>query len=162
MLGGALIVLSLVQARTTWRTPPEWATLPEAARAVRDVVPPGAWVVAPEALLYAADRRGCRLEFATDAARRAAGEWGADPVLDLDLEGAGPLALVEFYEARGARFVAVPGVVGDGRRAGDPGRLTLRQAIRRRYRLVVDRPGILIADLNGREGSSPDDKISRK
>jgi hypothetical protein len=169
-LGGALIVLSMAQARATWRTPPEWAALPEAARAVRDAVPPGAWVVAPEALLYAADRPGCRLEFAPAAARRAAGEWGGGLELDrtlntgpgADPEKSGPLALVEFYEARGAGYVAVPGVAVPGRPTADGGRQALRRAIRRRYRIVVDRPAVLIAALNGPEGSSPDGKGNRK
>ena len=67
-------------------------------------------------------------------ARRAAGEWGG--TLDRD----GPLALVEFYRARGARFVA------DVAEA-DPGRLALHEAIRRRYNVLVDRPGVLLAAL---------------
>jgi hypothetical protein len=141
-----LIGLSLLQVQSTWRTPPEWATLPEAASAVRDAVPPGAWVVAPEALLYAADRRGCRLEFSPGAARRAAGEWGAA------LDGEDPLALVEFYRLRGARFVADLGGGGDARE-GNPARLTLQEAIRHRYNVLVDRPGVLIAALNDPKGS---------
>ena len=32
-------------------------------------------VAASEALLFQADRRGCRMEWTSDAARRAAGEW---------------------------------------------------------------------------------------
>jgi hypothetical protein len=109
--------------------------LPEAARWVGRVVPRDAWLVAPEALLFAADRRGGRLEFGPDAARRAAGEWGQ--ALDRD----DPLALVEFYRARGARFVADldPGT--------DRARLALHEAIRRRYNVVVDQDGVLIAAL---------------
>lgn len=142
-VGSSLIGLSLVQVRDTWRTPPEWATLAEAAAHVRAAVPPDAWVVAPEALLYAADRRGCRLEVAPAAARRAAGEWGAT------LDGGSPLALVEFYRARGARFVADLGLDGD-LGATDPARLALQEAIRDRYNVLVDRPGVLIAALNDR------------
>jgi hypothetical protein len=140
-VGLALVGISLLQARGTWCTPPEWATLPEAARAVRVLVHPGDLVVAPEALLYAADRRGCRLELNRSAARRAAGEWGSA------LEGDSPLALVEFYEARGARFVAIPGVARD-LSASDPGRLALQEAIRSRYNVLVDGPAVLIALLN--------------
>ncbi len=96
----------------------------------------GARLVAPEALLFAADRQGCRLEFGRPAAVRAAGEWGEH------LASEGPLALVEFYRARGARYVAD---VGAG---GDPARLALHEAIRRRYNVLEDRPGVLLADLS--------------
>jgi hypothetical protein len=134
--GCGLVVLSLIQASSTWRTPPEWSSLPEAARAVRSHVAEGAWLVAPEALLFAADRTGCRLEFTRSSAVRAAGEWGEG------LTSEGPLALVEFYRSRGARFVA------DVAAGGDPARLALHEAIRRRYNVVVDRPGVLLADLS--------------
>jgi 4-amino-4-deoxy-L-arabinose transferase-like glycosyltransferase len=138
-LGCLLIGLSLFQCRSTWGTPLEWSMLPEAARAVRSVVPPGALLVAPEALLYSADRRGCRLEWTPSAARRAAGEWGADVALG------DPLALVEFYRVRGARFVAVP--KGTAREA-PAASMALQEAIRRRYNVLVDQPGVLIAALS--------------
>jgi hypothetical protein len=134
--GFGLVVLSLLQASSTWRTPSEWASLPEAACAVRSHVAEGARLVAPEALLFAADRTGCRLEYGRSSAVRAAGEWGEG----LDAEG--PLALVEFYRSRGARYVAD---VGAG---GDPARLALHEAIRRRYNVLEDRPGVLLADLS--------------
>lgn len=135
--GTSLVALSAVFAASTWRTPPEWESLREAARAVRARVPVGAWLVAPEALLFESDRRGCRLEFTTEAARRAAGEWGAP------LGGSGPLALVEFYRRRGAAYFA------DVRPARtDPERLALHEAVRGRYNVLVDRPGVLIAALN--------------
>ena len=73
-----LLILAAVQARSTWRTPPEWAGLEAAARAVAESTPSDAWVVAPEALLFESDRRGCRLEWTATAARRAAGEWGTE------------------------------------------------------------------------------------
>jgi Dolichyl-phosphate-mannose-protein mannosyltransferase len=154
LAGPAMAVLALFQVRDTWQTPPRWAALPEAARAIRAKVPPGAWVVAPEALLYAADRRGCRLELAPEAVRRAAGEWGTD----LEGETLTSIALVEFYRARGARFVADLGLADD-RRASEPRRLALQEAIRRRYNVLVDRPGVLIAALNDPEpepARSPD------
>ncbi len=151
-MGFALVGISLLQARTTWLTPAEWSTLPEAARAVRSIVPPGGLVIAPEALLYTADRRGCRLELTRSGARRAAGEWGAA------LESDSPLALVDFYKARGAGFVAVPGVAGDSESI-DPARLALQEAIRRRYNVLVDGPFVLIADLHDPQGKgSPDGK----
>jgi hypothetical protein len=135
--GGGVLVLALALTGSTWRTPPEWASLPEAARAVRAHVPASDWVVAPEALLFASDRRGCRLEFTRPAARRAAGEWGAGFAID------DPVALIEFYRAHGARFVAD---VADGVDA-DPARRALHQAIRRRYNVLLDRPDVLLARL---------------
>src|SRR5262249_29120994 len=136
----ALTACSLFQARTTWTTPAEWAALPDMARAVQQVVPPDALMVAPEALLYSADRRGCRLGLARVAAGRAAAEWGG--ALETDT----PLGLVEFYRLRGATFIALPG--SWARRDGiDSERLALQEAIRRRYNVLVDAPFVLIAAL---------------
>ena len=45
-------------------------------RVIRSQVPRECWVAAPEALLFQADRRGCRMEWTGSAAGRAAGEWG--------------------------------------------------------------------------------------
>jgi 4-amino-4-deoxy-L-arabinose transferase-like glycosyltransferase len=149
-VGMALAGMSLCQVHNTWCTPEEWTTLPQAAHALRGLVAPGELVVAPEALLYAADRRGCRLELTRAAARRAAGEWGST------LDGDSPLSLTEFYRARGARFVAVPGVAGDPR-SGDPNRLALREAIRCRYNVLVDGPVVLIAVLNDPQGKGSRD-----
>jgi hypothetical protein len=95
-------------------------------------------VVAPEALLFAADRRGCRLEWTEPAARRAAGEWGYEAAAAVR----GPIDLVAFYRRRGARFFAD---LGD--RAGDPRRMALHDAVRRRYKVIIDRPEVLVADL---------------
>lgn len=131
-----LVGLSIVQSASTWKTPDEWLRLAGAASAVRDHVPRGEWVVAPEALLFAADRRGCRLEWGERSASRAAGEWGGS------LEPTDPLSLVEFYRARGARFLA------DVAPSGDPARLALHDAVRRRYNVLVDRPGVLLAALS--------------
>jgi hypothetical protein len=135
-LGIGLAGLSGLFAASTWRTPGEWSSLREAAREVQGHVPPGALVVAPEALLFEADRKGCRLELTRRAARRASGEWGGA------LDDPGLLDLVEFYRARGAGYFA--DVVPD-----EPGgeRLALHEAVRRRYNVVVDRPGVLIARL---------------
>ncbi|MBV8264891.1 MAG: hypothetical protein JO252_00940, partial [Planctomycetaceae bacterium] len=54
-----------------------------------------------------------------------------------------PVALLEFYRAHGARFVAD---VADGVDA-DPARRALHQAIRRRYNVLLDRPDVLLARL---------------
>ncbi len=133
---GVLIMVSLVQARSTWRMPDEWEGLVAASRAVATETPADAWVVAPEALLFQADRRGCRLEWTPSSARRAAGEWGAER------EVREPLDLVEYYRRQGARYFAD---LGD--RRADPRRMALHDAVRRRYKVIVDRPEVIIADL---------------
>jgi hypothetical protein len=132
-----LVGLSAVLSASTWRTPPESASLELAARAVAETVPKSDWVVAPEALLFASDRRGCRLEFTRAAALRAAGEWGEPLGAD------GPAGLVEFYRRHGARAFADvrPDPIG-------PDRLALHDAVRRRYNVLVDQPGVLVALLN--------------
>jgi hypothetical protein len=133
-----LVILAAAQARSTWRTPPEWAGLEAAARAVSECTPADAWVVAPEALLFQSDRRGCRLEWTATAARRAAGEWGTEAVAAVR----GPIDLVDYYRSRGARYFAD---LGD--RHEDPRRLALHDAVRRRYKVIIDRPEVLIVDL---------------
>lgn len=129
-------VLCVGFSASTWRTPEEWRTLDGAAEAVAASTPPGDWVVAPEPLLYQADRRGCRLEFTPRAAARAAAEWGTDAKVD------DPLELIEFYRSQGARWVAD---VGAG--VGDDRRMALHDGIRRRYKVWMDRPGFLLAEL---------------
>jgi hypothetical protein len=139
-LGVGLAALSLVQARSTFDTPVEWSGLAAAARAVDRVVPADAWLVAPEALLHASGRRGCRLEADRRSAARAAGEWGAS----LPESGDPAAALVELYRARGARFFADVGDPAAGRL-----REPLHEAIRRRYHPVwADEPGCLLVELN--------------
>jgi hypothetical protein len=135
-MGIGLVLLGGLQARSTWRIPPEWADLGCAAEVVAATVPRDAWVVAPEALLFQADRRGCRLEWTPAAVRRAAGEWGAGR------EVHDAAALVEFYRLQGARFFAD---LGD--RTADPRRMALHAAVRRRYKVMVDSREILLAKL---------------
>ena len=55
---------------------------------------------------------------------------------------AGPIDLVEYYRRRGARYFAD---LGD--RRDDPRRMALHDAVRRRYKVIVDRPEVIIADL---------------
>jgi 4-amino-4-deoxy-L-arabinose transferase-like glycosyltransferase len=131
-----LMALCLVQARSTWRMPEEWQDLIAASQAVGTLTPADAWVIAPEVLLFQADRRGCRLEWTPSAVRRAAGEWGAER------EVQDPLELVEYYRRRGARYFAD---LGD--RQLDPRRMALHDGVRRRYKVIVDRPEVIIADL---------------
>ncbi len=137
-VAAVLVAMGLVQARSTWRTPDEWAGLDAASRAVAETTGSDDWVVAPEALLFAADRRGCRLEWTEAAARRAAGEWGEAEARAVR----GPDELVAFYRDRGARYFAD---LGD--RRNDPRRMALHDAVRRRYKVIVDRPEVIIADL---------------
>ena len=85
---------------------------------------------------YLADRKGCRLEYALKARVRAVGEWGA--TIDRD----DPLALVELYRSKGAGFVADLLPVGD-----EPDRRALHDAIRRRYNVIMDRDGVILAEL---------------
>ena len=130
------MALCLIQARSTWRMPDEWQDLIAASQAVETSTPGDAWVIAPEALLFQADRRGCRLEWTPSAVRRAAGEWGAEN------EVQDPLDLVEYYQRRGARYFA-----DLGNRQADPRRMALHDGVRRRYKVIVDRPEVIIADL---------------
>lgn len=139
---GALFVafgtLGIVQSAPTWRTPPDWDALPRAVAAVDRLSPSDAkpLLIAPEALLFAADRRGFRLETDPAARVRAAGEFGA--VLD----PAEPLALIAFYRTKGAKYFVDLLPVGD-----EPERRLLHDAIRRRYNVRVDHGGVIFADL---------------
>jgi 4-amino-4-deoxy-L-arabinose transferase-like glycosyltransferase len=141
------VLFSLALSASTWCTPAEWASLPEAAEAVRRVVPRGAWVVAPEPLLFAADRRGCRLELSPAGAVRAAGEWGGT------LPTASALDLVEFYRARGARFFA--DVCPE---PADPRRRALHATLRRHHTIVEDHPGVLVVALDSPEDAAHADR----
>jgi hypothetical protein len=83
-------------------------------------------------------RRPARVSPGADPAGavRAAGEWGGS------LADASAVELVEFYRARGARYFA------DVRpEPADPRRRALHAAIRR-YRILDDRPGVLLAELS--------------
>jgi hypothetical protein len=135
-VAAALVLLCAAQVRSTWRTPEEWSDLEAAATTVESTVPRGVWIVAPEALLFQADRRGCRLEWTRPAAERAAGEWGNMHEVE------NPLELLAYYRRRGARYFA-----DLGSRGADPRRKGLHDAVRQRYKVIVDRPEVIIADL---------------
>lgn len=140
VIASAMLVLCGYQVRSTWWTPSEWNDLEAAGRLVSRNVPRDSWVVAPEALLFQADRRGCRMEWTTPAARRAAGEWRAETEVD------GPLDLLDYYRRQGARYFADLGSCDrDTRREG------LHEAVRRRYKVIVDCPEVIIAELPGPE-----------
>jgi len=138
-----LLAIPLWSAWAVPRTdqiPKEWAAWPLAVSAIRENVPQKDWISSPEAILYLADRRGCRLEYEPKARLRAAGEWG----VTIDL--ADPLALVEFYRSKGATFVCDLWPVSN-----EPDRRALHDAIRRRYNVVMDRDGVILAELVDRE-----------
>jgi len=133
-----LAAMGLVQSRSTWRTPEEWAAMPRAVAAIREVTrgSTSPSLIAPEALIYAAHQRGFRLEVEPSARIRAAGEFG------MTIDAKDPLSLVEYYRLRGARFLADLAPVGE-----EPHRRLLHDAIRRRYNVRVDRDGVFIAEL---------------
>jgi len=133
------IILSGLLARPALENPPEWREIEAAGQAVSAAVPESDLVIAPEALLFYADRRGCRLEWTESAIRRAAGEWGES------LSSAAPIDLVEFYRRQGAHWFA--DLTGEP----DPRRLALHEAVRQRYKVLRDSPSYLIADLSAPE-----------
>ena len=100
-------------------------------------VPADAWVVAPEALLFQADRRGCRMEWSDAAAARAAGEWEAGR--------RGRQARSNWSNTIAARGLAISPTWAAA--TADPRRKGLHDAVRRRYKVIVDRPDVIIADL---------------
>ncbi len=144
--GGSIFVAGGVLCLLMWfgrdafhrtrATPREWIAWPPVVRVIRDRVAPAEWLAAPEALLYLADRKGCRLEYEPKARLRAAGEWGAS------IAPEDPLALVELYRSKGARYVADLWPVGD-----EPDRRALHDAIRRCYNVIMDRDGAIVAEL---------------
>lgn len=141
-LFAATLMAGVALSASTWRTPAEWARLAEAADEVRRAAPADAWVIAPEALLYAADRRGFRLEFDPDAVRRAAGEWAWRGESPRDAA-----ALVEAYLDLGEE-AGCPVVFADLDPVHpDPARVALHRAIRSgklSLTIVQDLPGVAL------------------
>ena len=73
---------------------------------------------------------------------RAASEWGEPEQGTIS----GPIELIEFYRLKGARFVSEP-----GSDFGDDRRKALHEMIRQRYKVLVDHPSVIIAELNPSE-----------
>jgi 4-amino-4-deoxy-L-arabinose transferase-like glycosyltransferase len=135
LLAASLLGLSFFVARSTWRTPREWTPIAEAGRDIRRIVPKESLLVATEAVLFASDRRGCRMEFSSRSVNRAAGEWRRGVEVET------PEALVTFYGSQGARYVAdLP--LGDE----SPDRRAFHNWIRRNFHVLIDRPGLLLAE----------------
>jgi hypothetical protein len=132
----AFVLVCWLQACSTWNTPPEWSNLPRAAQVVAATVASEEWVIAPEALLFQADRRGCRLEWTPSSVARAAGEWGVAQ----DVQS--PIELVEYYRQHGVRYFADLRGVGS-----EPRRKVVHEAVKRRYKVIVECPDVMIADL---------------
>lgn len=130
-----LIVFGLAQSRSTWATPVEWAAWREARTAIARFVPRDEPLIAPEALLYLADRHGCRLEIGREAQERAAREWGQRIV------ATDPIALIDFYQDHGAVYFA------DLLDPSDLRRTELHNSIRKRFIIWYDESGVLIAQL---------------
>ena len=129
-----------VCSASTWATPREWSGIVSAGSEIREKTSRESWIVAPEALIYYADRKGCRLEYTIASAKRAASEWGGGATVEQ------PIDLVAFYRSRGAAYFA------DLAFEGEPSdRLALHNAVRRRYKIVIDRPGLLLARLTDLE-----------
>ena len=133
----AFIALACVQSRSTWVTPPQWAASGEAVAMIHRYVPAGKPLVASEALIFLTDRQGYRLEIGQKAQERAASEWGQQPIQAED-----PIALVEFYQDQGAEYFA------DLTEPTDPRRTALQHSIRRRFTILFDDSGVLIARLD--------------
>jgi hypothetical protein len=156
IVGSIFLALCVVQAASTYRTPREWSGLRRAAEVVAAATPVDGehFVVASEALLYYADRRGFRLEFDPGAAARAAEEWG-EPLP----ASSNPLALLEFYRVQAGR--AEPGtglpfkggiisVAADvGLASADPARAAWRAAVRGLpgVTILLDQPDAFVARL---------------
>jgi hypothetical protein len=136
MLLAIVVGIGAHAMKQTKETPREWAAWPYAVEVIKQSVSADEWLAAPEALLYLADRKGCRLEYEPRARLRAAGEWGAT------IDPNDPLALVELYRSKGARFVADLWPVTD-----EPDRRALHEAIRGRYNVLVDDFGVILAEL---------------
>jgi hypothetical protein len=138
----ALVVLSLIQAASTWQTPPMWSSLLEAAAVVRAHVSSSELLIAPEALLYYADRRGFRIEYDSAAVARVARELGDRTILNLGRD-AQALDLIALYQERGAHYFA--DVIGPFE---GPKRKALHEAIREkvnsRLEVLVDRPDVVL------------------
>ena len=138
-------VLSLVQARSTWSTPDEWKGLTVAGRELASATSPDDLIIAPEALLYASDRRGCRLECEIGGIRRALAEWQENS------QAPTALGLVAFYrDSAGATFFAD---LNPSRE--DPPRTALHQALKRspNAKVLADRPGgLLLIQFDRRKG----------
>jgi len=73
--------------------------------------------------------------------RRAAGEWGGRLVEE------NAIALVEMYRSQGARYFADLGLADGPSEQIQAERVALHEAIRRRYKVIVDLPAIVLAEL---------------
>ncbi len=99
MLGG-FIAGGFFQSRSTWQTPAEWQPLTQDISQFKTIIEsvPGEFLVAHEAVIYAMGQKGFRWEWPAEAQQRAVSAWG------IELAGASPGALLEFYKSQGGRW----------------------------------------------------------
>ena len=166
-LGSFFLTVAVNQALPTWQTPPEWALIQRSAVRVAELVPTdsASLLIAPEALLYYADRPGLRLEFSPSAVQRAAGEWGG--LISPAEAKNNPMALVLFYQSQKvgdpeARFRSMfgrihppfrAGFVADlGSVVGDERRTAWRASLRNSpgVTVLIDEPELILAALGER------------
>jgi hypothetical protein len=131
----AFLTWAAVGAAPTFQTAPGWAGLRIAGDAIRNYVPASELLVAVDPLIYFGERRGCRLAF-YEGVSQAAAEWGSE------IEPGDVIGLVELCRSHGARYVADVPVW-----SVDPQRKMLQRQIRRRFKVLVDRPEILLAEM---------------
>jgi hypothetical protein len=150
-IGGSQIALSLAMAWSTWTTPDEWRAIEAQSAAIARAVPPEGRLVAREAVLYYADRRGMRLEHDPPAIARAIAEWrgGARRHIPRDPT---PDQLLSCYDANGATHWAEVGDPLAGR-LGGPSAAAARRAA---ARVLIDQPGLLVVELGGAAHAQPE------
>ena len=105
LLGGVLLAQlgsCVYHARTTWFTPQEWTNIAQRSQKLAEFLPAQALVIGREAVIYSAERRGMRMEYAPLAIVRAFHEWGQH----ITPEEANPEKLISWYHNQGAQYYA--------------------------------------------------------
>lgn len=133
--GALLAALSILMARDTFETPPEWKPLTGDLSRIRAWLnsTPGRPLVGHEAAIFAVDRPGFRWEWSAPAQLRAASAFGAQ------LEGESPVALLNFYKSQGAAWFLAIGSDPEWERQGNAlgAILEERRIVQRSGRLVL-------------------------
>lgn len=137
------IFTALIQARSTWHTPPEWQPLTADLQPVRDLLQqdPAHHLIAHEAAIYAVNRPGLRWEWSPLAQKRAAWVWNASM-----LAGDAPTALLDFYTSRGGRWFLALETDPDW-----PAGQNLLSARLRQDQVVYRKAGLILYDLKSPE-----------
>jgi len=137
------IITGMIQARSTWHTPPEWQPLTADLQPVRDLLQqdPAHHLIAHEAAIYAVNRPGLRWELSPLAQQRAASAWNAGT-----LTGNAPTALFDFYTSRGGRWFLALETDPDW-----PAGQKLLSARLRQDQVVYRKAGLILYDLKSHE-----------